>query len=319
MHHFTRPEIATLERLRARFLSPDTRAGDYWRSEEDLALYDSTFGERIGWKWDGVLSELISRGWQPRSRRLVDWGCGSGVASRRVLEAWPGHFTSLAVVDRSPLAMRYVCSRAGQTPISTDAGFIGATVVLSHVLNELSPEELKRLVRALASAEEVIWVEAGAHEESRRLVTEAREPLLAGGEFYPVAPCTHARTCGLLTARNERHWCHSFGRAPSEAFQDARWAEFSSALGIDLRSLPYSFLTLARAGTPGPAGASRVLGHPREYKGFAKVLSCHAVGVGELMIQKRDAPELYRRLREGERPPVYGWQLKGERIVGADT
>ena len=85
MHYFTPAEIATLERLRGRFLAPDTRAGDYWRSEEELALYDSTFGERIGWKWDAVLSELSVRGWQPQGRRLVDWGCGSGIASRRVL------------------------------------------------------------------------------------------------------------------------------------------------------------------------------------------------------------------------------------------
>ncbi|MEI9898477.1 MAG: hypothetical protein WDN28_32635 [Chthoniobacter sp.] len=81
--------------------------------------------------------------------------------------------------------------------------------------------------------------------------------------FTPIAPCTHNVRCGMLTVKNAPHWCHHFARPPSAIFQDARWADFGKEIGIDLRSVPYSFLVLAR--TPSmPAGFSRVIGEPRE-------------------------------------------------------
>lgn len=327
MAHFTREETELLERLRTRFLAPMPGGRDYWESADALALYDRTYGERIGWKWDGVLGELAVRGWQPKSRHLLDWGCGAGVAARRVLEAWPGHFDRVALLDRSPLAVRFASGKiAERFPGVTieagerDAAPAGGLVVLSHVLNELAPADLEQLVRKLAHAEEILWVEAGTHAESRRLIAEVREPLLAAGGWAPVAPCTHERGCGLMAAENERHWCHTFGRAPSEVFQDAGWAELARGQGIDLRSLPYSFLVLGRveAASPGPAGRSRVLGDAREYKGFLKVLSCQAEGVCDLMLQKRDDPALWRKVRGGERVPVYRWERKGEKIVGGE-
>src|SRR5687767_12126966 len=80
--HFTLPELAALRRIRERFLHGTAGDADYWRVPADVALYDSTFAERIGWKWDAVLGELRLRGWRPRSRRVLDWGCGSGIAHR---------------------------------------------------------------------------------------------------------------------------------------------------------------------------------------------------------------------------------------------
>jgi SAM-dependent methyltransferase len=327
MAHFTRAETELLERLRGRFLAPAPGGADYWDSEETLALYDRTYGERIGWKWDAVLGELAVRGWEPRSRHLLDWGCGAGVAARRALEAWPGRFDRVTLVDRSPLAMRFAAERIGErfpgvqvTAGAREASPAGGLVVLSHVLNELGAGELEELRRRLVHAEEIVWVEAGTQAESRRLIAEVREPLLAAGGWVPVAPCTHGRGCGLMAPENERHWCHSFGRAPSEAFQDGGWAELARGQGIDLRSLPYSFLVLARAeaGSPGPGGRARLLGAPREYKGFLKVLSCAEEGVCELMLQKRDDGALWKKLRAGERVPVYRWEREGRKIVGEE-
>src|SRR5213083_77519 len=74
---------AALDRLRARFLSVTANPEPYWSSLRDLASYDLTYGERIGWKWDQVLRELKLRGFKPRSRAVFDWGCGSGIANRR--------------------------------------------------------------------------------------------------------------------------------------------------------------------------------------------------------------------------------------------
>src|SRR5438105_9572871 len=95
-----------LDRLRETFLSGDKTPGPYWHTITDLECYDFTYGARIGWKWDAVLHELQLRGWTPagwsaltpaRSDRtdvspihplptILDWGCGSGIAGRRVVE-----------------------------------------------------------------------------------------------------------------------------------------------------------------------------------------------------------------------------------------
>ena len=319
--YWTCPELAALRRMRERFLAGTAGAQDYWRLPEDIALYDRTFAERIGWKWDAVLAELTTRAWLPQSRHVLDWGCGSGVAGRRVLAQWP-HLASLALHDRSPLAVRYaaekaradfpqVSIRAAEPTLPPDT-----LLVLSHVISELPERALAALLDLARQAREIIWVEAGTHADSRRLIA-VREALL--GEFAAVAPCTHQRACGLLTAANERHWCHHFAAAPSAIFQDARWMDFGRELGIDLRSLPYSFLVLERprATLPTPTGWSHVIGEPREGKGHLKVLSCHADGVGELVLQKRDVPALYRALRKGDAAPVQHWQLADGKIVGS--
>ena len=304
--HWTPPELATLRRMRARFLDGTAGHADYWRSSEELALYDTTFAERIGWKWDAVLRELALRGWRPRSRRVVDWGCGSGVAGRRVLAAWPG-FADYAAHDRSGRAVQFALERmrAAHPALAVRAGdeVDGDTLlVLSHVLSELSATELERVLGAARRAGEILWVEAGTHAESRRLI-EVREKLLP--EFAVIAPCTHRERCGLLTQRNARHWCHHFARVPSEVFQDARWLEFGREMGIDLRSLPYSFLVLARDAARMERGFSRVIGEAREFKGYAKVLSCQTDGVAEFMLQKRDAPALHKAVVRGGEAPLF--------------
>ncbi len=320
--HFTEAEFKVLRRLREGFLTRTAGHSNYWRDPEDLALYDTTFAERIGWKWDAVLRELQTRGWQPRSRRIVDWGCGTGIATRRVLAHW-SQFSTVSFHDRAPAAARFAAdrARADHPQIKTGTGEVvdaDTLLLLSHVINELPPRELSRLLQLARSAGEILWVEAGARDESRRL-SEVRDSLLPHG-FAAVAPCTHQAACGMLAAKNERHWCHHFAAPPSEVFQDARWHQFSAELGIDLRALPYSFLVLERPRdtAPTPPGFSRVIGEPREYKGYDKILSCHESGVGELMLQKRDDPALLRELREGTPAPVYRWTLRDGKIVAAE-
>ena len=317
----TKPELAKLAVLRSRFLDGSNAGGGYWRSHDELALYDESFGERIGWKWDAVLGELRDRGWHPRAAHVVDWGCGSGIAGRRVLTAWDG-FESLTVADVSPLAMRFAQARARDVfptlPVrsSAPADYLatGSLLLVSHVLNELNDATRRRLLAAARRAAEVIWVEAGTHADSRRLIS-VREELRA--EFDVIAPCTHGTRCGMLATENAAHWCHHFARVPSEASRDGRWAQFSRELGIDMRALPYSFLVLARLGsqTAMPTGLSRIIGRPREATGRMEVLGCDESGVRELMLQKRDAPGLFKELRKDRAKAVQRWSLDGRRIV----
>lgn len=334
----------SLQRLRARFLQfdpreqreaeSDAKSGavveatppsapdrtDYWRSHSELASYDFTFGERIGWKWDTVLAELKVRGWTPPEGTVMDWGCGTGIAGRRVVDAWPQQLRSLVLSDRSGPAAHFAAARARsefpslavQVQSASAPAAAPELLVISHVLNELTPDALERLLGLVDKAQTVLWVEPGTSPVSRKLI-EIRERLLSS--FRVVAPCTHGAACGMLTPGNERHWCHHFARVPGYVHTDPGWGRFAQTLEIDLGRVPFSFLVLdRRPAIVDPASPeARVIGEPRFYKGFAKILSCQADGVNELILQKRDAPDVLKAMKKHP-GSLYKWTREGEKI-----
>ena len=177
------------------------------------------------------------------------------------------------------------------------------------------------MIDLAATATAVIWLEPGSHSDSR-LLLDVRERLR--GAMRVVAPCTHAQSCGMLAEGCARHWCHHFARSPVEAHTSPTWARFANIMGIDLRSLPYSFLVLQQPDPglrplPDPAaGWSRLIGRAREYKGYLRPLSCQESGLDEPMLQKRDGKALHKEIRkQAAQPPLYRWQRAGERITGA--
>jgi Mitochondrial small ribosomal subunit Rsm22 len=190
-------------------------------------------------------------------------------------------------------------------------------LVLSHVLNELDAAAQAQLAGLLRRAGTILWVEPGTHEVSRALGAW-RERLRP--DFRIFAPCTHGGACGALAAGNERHWCHFFASPPPEIFADSAWVKFGQRAGIDLRSLPYSYLVLSgHAAKPAAApGQSRVIGEPRLHKGYAKIFNCDLAGVRELTLQKRDAPDFFKSLKRGEASPLQSWRIEGERIIGIE-
>lgn len=328
-----------LDRLRQTFLSGPTPAEprSYWESLSDLASYDFTYAQRIGWKWDAVIAELQLRGWRPPRGTLVDWGCGSGIASRCVLDGF-GHglFDRLDFFDRSPLATQFAQARAAERfPALPTRCLSGAeetcppgdgpprTLVVSHVLNELDESGGRDLRRAIDQANAVLWVEPGAYADSRSLIA-MREALR--DRFRVVAPCTHQASCGLLDPSNERHWCHHFAPPPAGIMADARWVQFARRAGIDLRTIPYSFLVLERRDAPAhppppppsTEGWYRLVGQVRLYKGFAKVQSCDAHGVRDLELQRRDCPRVFKAMANGRAEPLYRWTLEGRWIRAAE-
>ena len=319
--HLRAAELATLARLRERFLTGTNVGGAYWRDEGDLAIYDATFAERIGWKWDAVIEELGLRSWKPRARHVVDFGCGSGVAHRRVLGSW-NSLKSLTLLDVSPLAVGYATRRVREVfPAvevrAAEGGVLPPDTLLlvSHVINELDPGSRDRLLGLVRQASEVIWLEAGTHADSRALI-EMREQLR--GEFGIVAPCPHATRCGLLTEENAAHWCHHFGRVPSWVFQDAGWRQFSRELSIDITTLPYSYLVLQRESVTTESDLTRMIGRPREFKGRMEVLCCREEGVKEFTLQKRDAPGLYKILRKDRADTLQKWRYENGKILSGE-
>ncbi|MBL9173564.1 MAG: hypothetical protein JNL10_08525 [Verrucomicrobiales bacterium] len=319
---------AALERLRSLFLQPGATRAPYWRTRTDLASYDATAGQRIGWKWDAVLEELTSRRWTLPEGPIVDYGCGSGIAGRRVLGAFDGApGRSLWLHDRSALAMEFARERASERFPRLEIRCSGASeiesmssigvLLISHVLGELPGKEQRRLVALARRAVAVIWVEPGTHADSHALV-RVREELRQ--EFHLVAPCTHRSPCGLLAPGNEAHWCHHFARPPWEIFSDPDWAEYARRMGIDLRSLPYSYLVLDRRHAVASGdGWSRVLGMPRGYKGYSRVFSCDACGVRDLRIARRSFPEFMDALGETSGPRRVRWRTEGGDIVAIEA
>ncbi len=320
MKHWHPREIELLNRLRTRFLKRTAGESDYWHSDEELALYDATFAARIGWKIDAVLRALHAIGWRPQSRRLLDWACGSGIASRCVLGAWP-EFENAAFHDRSARAVAFAKTRLGaahpRVKIGEPQAGRDTLLLISHVLSELDSAQLDELLTQIHAAGEVIWVEAGTSADSRRLI-DIRERLLHETDsLHVVAPCTHQVRCGLLTPENERHWCHHYADPPQDVFRDARWDEWSRELGIDRRALPYSYLVLARHEAPAVTGCGRVIGVPREGKGHCRVLGCDASGVAAVMVQKRDVPDLFRALAKEREWPPFHWQIDNGKVTRA--
>jgi hypothetical protein len=334
-----------LERLRAGFLHGAAAEGAYWQNARDLASYDFTYGERIGWKWDAVLTELKLRGWRPTAgESVLDWGCGSGIAGRRVIGAFsPTRFARLRVWDHSPLAMDFAADAAARafpgldvaaaTPDLLQGDDAIGLLVISHVLNELPPAVLVELRALCARARAIIWVEPGTHGVSRQL-SALRDELRA--TFAIIAPCTHAKACPILLPENSRDWCHHFAPPPSEIFAQPDWVKFGQRAGIDLRSLPYCFFALDRtwnesrpshfpapadgenSAVPPDAPLSRIIGRPEHFKPYARFLNCDASGLAELTLPKRADPALYKQLDRTKAPLVYRWRRSGDEVLGGE-
>jgi SAM-dependent methyltransferase len=311
-----------LDRLRSTFLEGSAGRDDYWTEERDIASYDETFAQRIAWKWDYVLKELPRRGWNPPVGPALDWGCGSGVAGRVFVEHFKPQVSSLRLWDRSALAVRFAAARARQKfphlDVREETSVEGSpveTLLLSHVLTELNEEQLGGVLNLVREATTVLWVEPGTRQASRRL-SAVRDSLL--GAFHVVAPCTHQAICGVLTPENVEHWCHHFAPPPREIFTDGNWARFAALAGVDLRSLPLSFLVLdKRPGPDLPPGATRVLGNPRIYKGYALLLGCSACGVCERRLSERNFREAFRHLKKGKHDPLQIWEVEEREIRAA--
>jgi ribosomal protein RSM22 (predicted rRNA methylase) len=288
-----------LVELRERFLS-NPRGDDYWTTPGLMESYDLTFAERIGWKWDYLATEIKRRGFNwPESAELLDWGCGTGIAARRLSH----HFSDLKKIqlwDRSETAMAFARDKLAPAGVATrkwnEKPLTNTVVALSHVANELTSGNLKKLIRFLAAeASAVLWVEPGTPEVSRKLI-EARESLK--DEFSLVAPCPHSGRCGLFQGKTA-DWCHQFATIPNEAFTTAFWRKFSEELKIDLRSLPMSYLVMEKKKSLTlNLPPTQELGRPRVYKGYANLLICEEAGVTQRKVLKRDDQELFKKLKD---------------------
>jgi hypothetical protein len=244
-----------LDRLRAGFLDGGAARGPYWKSPHDLAVYDLTYGERIGWKWDAVLRELRLRSLLPSSVHRWIAGPRLGLRQRhrraprgRRARSRPG----VAVGALGSFAAGHRVRRRARAHGVSRPGRGGGPGhgARARCAGRQPCVERTRAVRPGGVAR------AGRPRSSRAL-GRTRDPrgrprpaglargLRAGGARI-VAPCTHQEACGLLRAGEERHWCHHFAPPLAGVHADRNWVRFAQRAGIDLRSLPYAYLIADR-------------------------------------------------------------------------
>lgn len=318
----TQQDVAILVEMRERYVAR-SEGGIHgpldrgWLGERELALYDATFGARIGWKWAAVLAEIEQRAIHPPRGTILDWGCGTGVASRAWIERHGPEGQRVLLFDTS-VAARAFAARAlrarwpGLEVVELDAppSQPPAVLLASHVISELEDEAFDELVDLAAASEFVAWVEPGSKDIAQRLVV-ARERLR--DELAVLAPCTHAAVCGLLAAGHGSDWCHHLAAPAPEAFTTRLWNQVARDVGIDLRSLPYAFLVLGRGEqrATDPRDA-RILGRPRVEKGRALLDVCRVEGVSTLRFLERTDKVWFRTLPD---PPEHA---RLHRVEGSD-
>ena len=324
-----------LNRLRRRFLQGGITDTPYWQSPQDLANYDATYAQRIAWKWLAVIRELRQRRWLPGSSTLIDWGCGSGIASRVILSEFKNTFRTLVLSDVSVPARHYAAAKAKthypsleiQACSPTEAHPEGSLLLVSHVLNELNESSRKQLLRLALQSREILWVEPGTHRDSHALLS-IREQLLP--YFNIIAPCPcPVNHCPMLLSENQTHWCHQFASPPLAIQADSNWVRFAQQATIDLRSLPYCYLAMQRntqklhvynhdSQQPKDIPA-RIIGRPGISKVSARLLACTPQGLQNLEISKREHPDYYKLLKKNNEHPLYHIIQEGVSIKGIRT
>ena len=303
-----------LQRLRDKFLEPDALINDYWDSVRTLELYDQTFAQRIGWKWNAVLVYLERIRWSPCQGTIVDWGCGTGIAARLFARRYRG-LDEVRFVDRSTVAAKFAQTQfqAEHPTITSGIGLPSSgdfCLLVSHVLNELDPSGENQLRTLIERARAVIWVEPGTRATSRRLSAWRDER-----RSEVVAPCTQSEPCGMLQSGNEQHWCHFFAQPPGSIFVDSDWSEFGRRLEIDLRSLPYSYFVAGGQRGVQLDGYSRVLGTIRVYKPAAKLQLCSIDGIQDVELTRRANPDEWRKYKKGHGPDLVRVGVAANRVI----
>ncbi len=320
------PEWETLNRLRNEFLNASGNVGLYWNSAADLAQYHHYFAARIGWKWDAAIAQAKQVGWSLDSSTILDWGCGTGIATLRVLEAFGienvdevvlwDHSSTATSFAQTMIQEKYPDLKVSIAGNLSNLDLTDTLSLASHVLNELSLSDRESLTDLFAQSRQIFWVEPGSYASSR-LLLEQREGLRE--QFYPVAPCICAFPCPMNLEENRNHWCHFFAKPPIEAFTESRWAQFAKMMEIDLRSLPYSFLVMDSKKLPAPSdltGKSRLLGRPRQYKGHTRIHSCDQNGHNDYELWKREDKALWKTIKKNKSGTLYEWtQIESGKVL----
>jgi hypothetical protein len=320
----TESDWALLSQMRQGYLGE--RAQTLWTTSRSLEVYDKFFGRRIADKWFSALNVFAERGdaqdfldWRTQlgaPLQIWDWGCGTGRASRSFCQALAIDDPVEAVfTDRGEFieawAHHQLVSERGERSItkipSSKLQLSNTVLLISHVLNELEHAKAGSLSDVAARAEWIFWVENGSRSTSRALAG-VRNKIRHTHDI--LAPCLGQTGCQAIEGKDHSHWCHFFAERTAEYFLDPEWSEFSKRLGVDLRSIPYSFFIARRKREGSPAPTLSVplpsthgvhIGRARVYKGYADALVCeNNTRLEDWRYPKRSYGEIYRELKKDQ-------------------
>jgi ribosomal protein RSM22 (predicted rRNA methylase) len=199
------------------------------------------------------------------------WDFGSGLGTTQwVLESEPSLTPRpLFAIESSKHAMelhrKFASERALWQPQFVKSGkpAENALAVFSY-----SFLEMQNALPDLAGFTHLLIVEPSFRETGRDLM-QWRSRLIGQG-FNPLAPCTHAQECPLLT-QSQRDWCHM-----RVHFSAPQWLErLENFLPMKNRTLTYSYLLMSRSVTDSVwRGAARAIGDTLEERGKTRQMVC---------------------------------------------
>lgn len=245
-----------------------------------------------------VLEEIKARRPDFRPLQLLDAGCGPGTASWAAHEAWPD-LGQVTLLDHAPAMLSLATDLAKDGPaVLTMArqvtgqierppeGVSADLTIAAYALAELPLARITEVAHALWSACSgmLALVEPGTPEGFARILAARRELLARGA--VPVAPCPHDGACPMTGT----DWCHFRVRLPrSRAHMHAK------AATVPFEDEPFSYLVVARAGTP--SGGGRIVGPPAHGKPGIGFRLCEDGRLEARQIARRDAAA-YREARK---------------------
>ncbi|MFD2236211.1 small ribosomal subunit Rsm22 family protein [Aureimonas populi] len=230
-------------------------------------------------------------------RSLLDVGAGPGTVLWAAADAFDGLCAATLLEASDPI--RRMAERlaggafafapafvAGDARKALAAAAPADLVTLSYVLDEVSPEEGRRLVAELWGRTQgvLIIVEPGTPAGWRRILA-ARAQLLAGGAHL-VAPCPHHEACPVAAP----DWCHFARRLPRSRLH--RLVKGGEAPFEDEK---FAYLAVARTPAPGPR--ARILSMPRGGGGRISLKLCRDDGALEERVVSRRDGEAFKAAR----------------------
>jgi len=287
--------------------------GDYWKDSDHRAAYISYFSVLNFLRARAVFEESRRRGFLESTKVLADWGCGVGAATwaflaeSRGAESLPqvqGYDQSSAALSeyKEWLNLFEIKSKVEQLALRDLSKANADTVVMSYILNEVDqwpaiPDFIHRLV----------IIEPSTHQAGRRLL-KWREELLASGQWYAWAPCTHQRDCPLLI-QSGKDWCHH-----RIHWNKPDWFyEIEKYLPMKNETLTLTYLLLAREKPKqNLEGLARVVGDEQEEKGKTRQMVCRGPGREFLSWLHRDQISL--KLKRGDLIEIGDTDPKGNEL-----
>lgn len=231
---------------------------------------------------------------------MLDVGAGPGTALWAAKQCWP-ELHSATMIEASP-AIRAVGSelaqRSGVDALDWQAGDVvrekldfpqADLVTMAYVLDELAPEDRRKLVERLwiSARQMLVIVEPGTPAGWQRIL-DARRALIAQGAHI-AAPCAHQLECPLVAP----DWCHFSRRV-------ARSRIHRMTKDADVPWEDEKFIYLAAVREKAGDVEARIIAPTRVGGGKVSLKLCRQDGAAEeRMTTKRDG-EFFRWARRAD-------------------